>query len=57
MNFGSPTQTTAVNYNYSLGNDLLNFAKCEYWQSAPYYTAQAEDAKFKVQGDAYKNDL
>ena len=56
---GSPIQLAKPNYAYSLGKDLMNRTKCEYWQSAPYYApgTKGSDKQFVVQDRAHVDEL
>jgi carboxylesterase type B len=37
MNIGSPGQSLIPNYKVSVGEDVIDKEKCEYWRQAPYY--------------------
>jgi hypothetical protein len=45
MNIGSATQWLFPNYQVSLGYDSLDMAKCDFWQSAPYYPGHQRNTK------------
>ena len=59
MNMGNPSQSTLPDYSYTLGDDPMDRAKCEYWQSAPYYSPSKKnsDQQLVVQDSAHVKDL
>jgi len=38
MNVGKASQWLVPNYRVSVGTDHLDRVKCDYWQTAPFYT-------------------
>lgn len=58
MNFGAPGQLIEPNYEWSVGPDMLNKGKCDYWQSAPYFPEPgSSEVKFNVQDGGDKAEL
>ena len=59
MNMGNPTQLVKPDYSHSLGKDLMNRTKCEYWQSAPYYApgTKGGNQQFAVQDEGHVDEL
>ncbi|OWO97547.1 hypothetical protein B2J93_658 [Marssonina coronariae] len=56
MNFGKPGQSVQ-NFDTMLGDDLMDREKCEFWQSAPYWSEPEEGSRFVEQEAAYKEWL
>lgn len=42
MNIGRPGQLLKPNFELSVGEDIIDKEKCEFWRSAPYYAPEGK---------------
>jgi hypothetical protein len=58
FDFGSPNPEDGA-FTASVGDDLLDGERCNYWQSAPYWFPEPEEDKVQLvrQGTSNKDEL